>query len=313
MAAPDSVILVHGSVETSCSPPYLKALQDAALAGYEAARTGGLLDCVEKTVMSLEDSPLFNAGYGSVLNLDGQAEMDAALMEGTSYRCGAVAGIKDVRNPVSVAKKVMEQTRHVFLSGEGATKFARQMGYPFYDPVTDAQRESWKQAIESMKQGENHNVSYYTGLPKACDTVGCVALFRGETAAAASTGGTFLKLPGRVGDSPVIGAGIYASPQGAAVCTGTGEDFIRLQAAAWAVNLVSQGVGVEDAAKATIRRLISINGLGGILITDNKGNVAAVHNAFRFPVALLRDGKIAEDFLPTRITNFKIKTNIPNH
>lgn len=290
-----SIILVHGSVETSCAPPYLKALQNAAMAG-SRAMGGGLLESVEKAVMALEDDPLFNAGYGSVLNLSGEVEMDAAIMNGNDYRCGAVAVIKGVRNPVCVARKVMEQTSHVLLAGEGAGLFARQMGFAPFNPVAGEQRQSWEQALAKLKQGESLNVSSFTGLAKACDTVGCVAVNDGRTAAASSTGGSFLKLPGRVGDTPVIGGGIYASPHGAAVCTGLGEVFIRLQGAAWAVNLISQGVSVIDAAEATIRRLAAINAVGGILVVDNKENAAAFHNSSSFPVALIRDGSLVEDF-----------------
>ncbi|WP_027363875.1 isoaspartyl peptidase/L-asparaginase family protein [Desulfotruncus alcoholivorax] len=291
-----NVIIVHGSVETSCDPLYLDSLQQAAITGY-AELEKGLIDAVEKTIMVLEDDPLFNAGFGSVLNLDGEVEMDAAIMDGLSYRCGAVAGIKGVRNPVCVARKVMEETSHVLLVGNGANRFAAQKGFLPFDPVTKEQKQFWEKAIA----GEIKSFSPFTGLPKSCDTVGCIAVCDGNPAAASSTGGSFLKLPGRVGDTPVIGGGIYASPYGAAVCTGLGEAFIRLQGAAWAVNLISQGVSVHDAAKATINRLKSINANGGILVVDNKANVAAVHNSNSFPLALVRDGQVIKDFEATRI------------
>jgi beta-aspartyl-peptidase (threonine type) len=260
------------------------------------------MDAVEKAIMDLEDDPLFNAGYGSVLNLNGEVEMDASIMDGASGRCGAVAAIQEVKNPICVARKVMEETSHVILAGQGATQFARSMGFPPFNPVTEQQRTSWEKAIAARERGENLELSAFTGLPKSCDTTGCVAVQNGCAAAASSTGGSFLKLPGRVGDTPVIGGGIYASPWGAVVCTGLGESFIRYQTAAWVLNLVAQGVSIAFAARAAIQRLAAENAVGGILAIDTAGNVAAVHNAASFPVALVRDGKVIEDFAPVRIT-----------
>lgn len=294
------VILVHGSVETSCEPPYLAALRRAALAGYQAL-SRGILDAVEEAVVVLEDDPLFNAGYGSVLNLDGEVEMDAAVMDGATGRCGAVAAIKEVRNPVRVARRVMEDTPHVLLAGEGALKFARSKGFPPFDPVLDVQRTSWEKAVAALARGEAPRFSAFTGLPKACDTVGAVGVHDGRTAAASSTGGSFLKLPGRVGDTPVIGGGIYASPHGAAVCTGLGEAFIGCAGAAWTVNLLAQGAGVRQAAMAAIWRLAKTRATGGILVVDREGNAAAAHNADSFPVVLLVNGKVVEDFQPIRL------------
>lgn len=297
-----NVIVVHGSVETSSAPPYLAALRQAALAGYSAFNFG-LVDAVERAIMGLEDDPLFNAGYGSVLNLDGEVEMDASIMDGASGRCGAVAAIQEIKNPVCVARKVMEETNHVLLAGKGATQFARGKGFLPFNPVTGQQRASWEKVMAARERGENIELSAFTGLPKSCDTAGCIAVQNGCAAAASSTGGSFLKLPGRVGDTPVIGGGIYASPWGAAVCTGLGEAFIKLQAAAWVLNLLAQGVHVNLAAKAAIMRLKAEGAVGGILAIDTKGNVAAVHNANSFPVALVRDGKVIEDFTPVQITS----------
>lgn len=295
-----NVILVHGSVETSCGPQYLAALRRAALAGYQAL-SRGILDAVEEAVVVLEDDPLFNAGYGSVLNRDGEVEMDAAIMDGTTGRCGAVAAIKEVRNPVRVARMVMEETPHVLLAGEGALKFARRRGFPPFDPVVDVQRDSWEKAVAALARGDEFRFSAFTGLPKACDTVGAVAVHNGGTAAASSTGGSFLKLPGRVGDTPVIGGGIYASPHGAVVCTGLGEAFIGCAGAAWTVNLLAQGVGVQEAAMAAIRRLGKTKATGGILVVDKDGHAAGAHNADSFPVALVIDGRAVDDFTPIRL------------
>lgn len=295
------IIMVHGSVETSCDKPFLEALQEAALAGY-AARKGGLLDAAEKTVIEMEDSPLFNAGYGSVLNLDGDVEMDASIMDGVDGNCGAVGAIKDVKNPISVARKVMEKTDHVLLAGVGATKFARKMGYPNFNSVTDEQKKSWEKAMSLKKEGKKLNFSAFTGLPKSSDTVGCIAYCDGETVAASSTGGSFLKLPGRIGDTPIFGGGIYASPYGAAVCTGRGEAFIEIAGASRAINHLANGLSAEEAATEVIKAL-DIRGdvAGGILVVDSKGNAAAVYNASQFPVALVIDGNVVEDFTPINI------------
>lgn len=293
------IILVHGSVETSCEPPFLKALQRAALIGYNAK--GNILDAVEESVKIMEDDPFFNAGFGSVLNLDGEVEMDAAIMDGETGRCGAVAAIQDVRYPVSIARKVMEETDHVLLAGTGAQKFARRMGYPYFDAVDHTQRDAWERAMNLRKLGKSENISAFTGLPIACDTVGCVALFDGYAAAGTSTGGTFLKLPGRVGDSPVIGGGIYASSHGAAVCTGRGESFIEIAGAVQAVNLMAQGMSPDEAGREIISKLSAKKVPGGILVVSSKGEYAAVHNSLQFPVALLIDGKLIENYKPVKI------------
>lgn len=294
------VILIHGSVETSCAPPYLASLQHAALRGYEHL-PNSLINAVETAVTILEDDPKFSAGYGSVLNLEGEAEMDASIMDGVSGSCGAVACIKSVKNPISVARRVMEKTPHIILAGEGALRFARDEGFPPFDPVTSEQRESWKKALKISSQEKKVPFSVFTGLPKACDTVGCVVAHDGFTAAGSSTGGALLKLPGRVGDTPVIGGGISASADGAVVCTGLGEAFIRLQLAGWTLNLLSLGVPVEEAARAAITRIKELNVPGGILVVDKKGNGAAVYHADQFPVAMVIDGQVISDFQPKKI------------
>lgn len=294
------IVFVHGSVETSCEPMYLDALAMAAIKGYESIKLG-LLDAVEQAVMEMEDNPLFNAGYGSVLNYDGEVEMDASIMDGANGTCGAVAAIQNVKNPVHVARKVAEETSHVILAGKGATDFARKSGFAYFNPVTDLQRSSWLKAREILDQGKELSYSAFTGLPASGDTVGCITVSKGRTAAASSTGGSFLKLPGRIGDTPVIGGGIYASPYGAAICTGLGEAFIRFNMAAWVVNLLAQGVDVVSAAKTAINRLIKNNVSGGILVADQRGNVAAAHNTDSFPVALVIDGQLIKDFKPELI------------
>lgn len=294
------VVLVHGSVETSCESPYISALQEAALTGHRSLESG-IVDAVEKAVMVLENNPLFNAGYGSVLNLDGEAEMDAAIMDGVHKTCGAVAAIKSVKNPVCVARGVMERTPHTILAGEGAQRLAREMGFGPFDPVTAVQRESWRKAMSLRSEKKDLPYSAFTGLPTACDTVGCVVMHQGRTAAASSTGGSFLKLPGRVGDTPIFGGGIYASSEGAVVCTGLGEAFIRLNLAGQTLSLIARGVSVLDAAVQAVGQVSELNATGGLLVVDKDGNAAAAHNADSFPVALVIDGEVVRDFQPVKI------------
>jgi beta-aspartyl-peptidase (threonine type) len=256
-----------------------------------------MVNAVEQAVISMEDDPLFNAGYGSVLNLDGEVEMDAAIMDGAAGRCGAVAALKSVRHPVSVARQVMEQTPHVLLAGTGAMQFARAIGWPEFDPVTRRQQSAWRQAI-AVRQGNStdQNDSNNSG-----DTVGCIAVCNNRTAAASSTGGIFLKLPGRVGDTPVIGGGLLATKIGAAVCTGDGEAFIKIRAAGAAIDLLERGASVAEAAQEVVIRLNRMQAWGGLLVVDINGNAAAAHNGRCFPVVLVVDGQVAEDFVPIKI------------
>jgi len=292
-----SLIMVHGGAGTECSDKSLAALQKAALAGWQALAKG-MVDAVEQAVISMEDDPLFNAGYGSVLNLDGEVEMDASIMDGATGRCGAVAALKNVRRPVSVARQVMEQTPHVLLAGDGAAQFARALGWPEFDPVTARQRSAWRQAIAGHPGvSKDRNDSSGGGG----DTVGCIALLGGQTAAASSTGGISLKLPGRVGDTPLIGAGILATSVGAAICTGEGEAFIKIRGAGTALDLLERGASAAEAAREVIGRVNRMQAGGGLLVVDTAGNAAAVHNGRCFPVVLVVDGRVVEDFVPVKI------------
>jgi beta-aspartyl-peptidase (threonine type) len=213
-------------------------------AAVEAARRilaggGSALDAVCAAVVVLEDDPLFNAGTGSTLNRDGDAEMDASVMVGEQLRCGGVAAIRRVRNPVLVARRVMEDTPHVLLAGRGATAFARRQGFRGYDPITRESRVRFRSAARA-----------------AGGTVGAVALdAEGRLAAATSTGGTALKLPGRVGDSPVPGAGNYATRSAAASATGRGELILRHAVTKSLCDRVAAGRSAGRAARETLQRL----------------------------------------------------------
>lgn len=301
-----SVILVHGGVETSDAPPYIKLVREAALAGL-GALGAGCLDAAEEAVKVLEYSPLFNAGYGSVLNLEGRVEMDAAIIDGYAGKFGAVAAIRDVANPVSVARRVLEETPHVILAGQGATSFARSRGFPRTDCVAPEMLKAWQRAVHLRARGETPGAGLFTGLPpedlQPRDTVGCVACRQGRTAAASSTGGSFLKLPGRVGDTPVIGGGIFASRRCAVVCTGLGEAFIETLTAKYVDSLLAHGLHPQEAAEKAIARLWEKKGApGGILVVDSRKGWGAAHNGHSFPVALVVDGKPVDNFMPRRIT-----------
>lgn len=291
------LIIVHGGAGTECSAECLAALRQSALAGWQALARGAV-DAVEQAVISMEDDPLFNAGYGSVLNLDGEVEMDASIMNGATGQCGAVAALKNVRHPVSVARQVMEQTPHVLLVGTGAARFARAIGVPEFDPGAGRQRSLWRQAVASRQSSsEDRSDPHRSGG----DTVGCIAVCNSQAAAASSTGGIFLKLPGRVGDTPLIGGGVLATNIGAAICTGDGEAFIKIRGAGAALELLERGAAAAEAAQEVLIRLNRMQAGGGILVVDTAGNAAAAHNGRCFPVVLVVDGQVVGDFIPVKI------------
>ncbi|GBF35018.1 isoaspartyl aminopeptidase [Desulfocucumis palustris] len=301
-----NLIIVHGGVETGTGPPYLEALGKAALAGYKAL-SKSLLDAAEETIKILEDDPLFNAGYGSVLNYDGEVEMDAAVMDGRTSGFGAVAAITGVAHPISVARLVLEKTSHVLLAGPGATKFARSQGFPEVNCVYPEMLAAWKRAREKIALSGSSRACPYTGLDdpgeRACDTVGCVIFDRGMLAAASSTGGSFLKMPGRVGDTPVPGGGIFASGNCAVVCTGLGEAFIETLTAKYVDSLVRDGIHPREAAERAMKRLhrLKKGAVGGLVAVDSKMRYGAAYNCRRFPVAVFENGVVAGDYKPVKI------------
>lgn len=298
-----SVIMVHGGVDNRPAPQVCEVMRAAALAGYRALEAG-LLGAAEEAVKILERSPLFNAGYGSVLNRDGHVEMDASIMDGTTGKFGAVAAIRSVSHPVSVARLVLEDTPHVLLAGQGATEFAHTRGFPPAYSRSPRMVEAWQRARNRAEQDLALESSPFTGLPpdsaKPCDTVGCVVFHAGRLAAASSTGGSFMKIPGRVGDTPIPGAGIFASLSCAAACTGLGEAFIETLTAKHVDSLVKQGLHPQEAAEKAMARLVEKRGeaVGGIIVADARGRFGAAHNSRSFPVSLLVDGSLDESFMP---------------
>jgi beta-aspartyl-peptidase (threonine type) len=226
------------------------------------------LDAVTAAVLVLEDSPLFNAGRGSCLNADGEVEMDAAIMEGARLRAGAVAAVKRIRNPILAARAVMENTRHVLLSGRGAESFARAQQLRLEAP---AYFRTAKRVAALRKKLTNYH-----------GTVGAVALDRDRNlAAATSTGGYTGKLPGRIGDSPLIGAGTYADNAACAVSgTGLGEAFIRAAVAHdVAARMLYLGESLSKATATALRSVARLGGDGGLIAVDRRGNVAMPFNS----------------------------------
>jgi beta-aspartyl-peptidase (threonine type) len=266
-------IIVHGGagpIRDDSLPERLQGCEAAARTGWEILQSGGsALDAVEAAVVVLEDNPLFNAGTGSTLNSLGKIEMDAAIMEGQTLRAGAVAAVSGIRNPVKLARRVMADGRHVLFAGEGASYFARQIGFPECAP------EALIVAREKDRWDSKHG------------TVGCVAFdSSGRLAAGTSTGGIFDKLPGRVGDSPLIGCGTYADDYGAASCTGQGEAIIRLLLAKRAVDFMKDCTDPKIAATAAVKLLEDerIAATGGIILVDRAGKIGYARNTLHMPV-----------------------------
>jgi L-asparaginase / beta-aspartyl-peptidase len=265
-------IIVHGgagAIRDDSLLARLEGCEAAALAGWEILDQGGLAtDAAEAAVVVLEDNPIFNAGTGSTLNSLGTVEMDAAIMEGHSLRAGSVAAVARIKNPIKLARRIMDDGRHLMLAGEGALMFAREIGFPECPPETlivDREKQRWE-----SKHG----------------TVGCVALdSNGHLAVATSTGGIFDKLPGRVGDSPLIGCGTYADDYGAASCTGQGEAIIRTVLGKSAVDLLKAGVDRQSAAEQAVALLAEkTGGTGGLILIDRQGKIGYARNTTHMPV-----------------------------
>jgi beta-aspartyl-peptidase (threonine type) len=264
---------------------YRKSLEQAVTTGYEILRHGGSsLDAAEGAVKVLEDNPHFNAGRGSVFTSAGTNELDAAVMDGNTLQAGAVVTLKHIKNPVSLARLVMEKSGHVMMGGEGAEAFAKANGFELVDQKYFFTQERWDalQRIKSAeKGGGNGGKKFIISDQDKHGTVGAVALDRdGNIAAATSTGGTTNKRPGRVGDSPVIGAGTYANNATCAVsCTGDGEYFIRAAVAHTMSSLMElRGMNLQEAADAALKKAADLGGSGGLIAIDKNGNRALPFN-----------------------------------
>ena len=276
------VIIVHGGagpIKDDSLSARLEGCKLAARAGWEILERGGpALDAVEAAVIVLEDNPLFNAGTGSTLNSLGKVEMDAAIIDGPSLRAGAVAAVAGIKNPISLARRVMDDGRHVMLAGEGALRFARQINFPECSAdalIVESARKRWE---------EKHG------------TVGCVALdANGKVAVATSTGGIFDKLPGRVGDTPLLGCGTYADESGGVSCTGHGEAIIRVVLAKSALEFIRNGATPRSAAEQAVALLAEKTASsGGLIIIDRKGRIGYSRNTTHMPVCFIGNDGLCE-------------------
>lgn len=309
------VLVVHGGAGTilkkNMTPEkeaaYTAALTKALQQGYDAIKSGKTsLDAVEAAIHVLEDSPLFNAGKGAVFTHDGKNEMDAAIMDGKTLKAGAVAGVTIIRNPITAARAVMEKSEHVMMVSRGAEQFAKQVGVEIVDPKYFYTKERWdglQQAIKEdsvktvLDHGNKKSIKLGTiNRDYKFGTVGAVALDKmGNLAAGTSTGGMTNKRYGRVGDSPIIGAGTYANNLTAGIsCTGWGEFYIR-NVVAYDVSAMMEykNLPVADASKKALDKMEKLGGDGGLIALDKNGNVAMPFNTEgMYRGTVTEDGKI---------------------
>jgi beta-aspartyl-peptidase (threonine type) len=291
-------IVIHGGAGTilkkNMTPEkeqaYKTKLEEAIKIGYDILKNGGSsMDAVEKTIHVMENSPLFNAGKGAVFTNEETNELDASIMTGNDLNAGAVAGVKDVKNPISLARKIMEDSPHVMLSGKGASVFAKEKGLEIVNPsyfYTENRFNSLQRVKEKMKAELDHDgkTAFYDAEIKDSKfgTVGCVALDKnGNITAGTSTGGMTNKRWNRIGDSPIIGAGTYASNNTCGVSsTGWGEYFIRLNVAYDISALMEyKNLSLKDATKEVIQqKLTKIGGDGGVIAIDKNGNMVFEFN-----------------------------------
>ena len=283
-------IIIHGGagniLKQNMTPEkeaaYHQKLEEAIRAGHSILKGGGTsLDAVEKTILILEDSPLFNAGKGAVFTYEGTNEHDASIMDGKTLNAGASAGTTIVKHPITLARAVMEQSPHIMLSGTGAERFAKSHGLDMVDPNYFYTEERFN-SLQNIKNKEK--VSFYDSTIKDSKfgTVGCAALdTHGNLAAGTSTGGMTNKRWGRIGDSPIIGAGTYANNKTCAVSsTGWGEFFIRgLVAYDISALMEYKGLTLQEASKEVIQnKLTKLGGTGGIIAIDKQGNMVMEFN-----------------------------------
>ncbi len=291
------VILVHGgawNIPKRTWPAHIAGCRNGCLAGLEVLQSGGsALDAVETAVRALESDPTFDAGCGSFLNEDGEVELDASIMDGKSLKAGAVAAVRRLLHPVSLARKIMEKTDHLLLVGTGAEKFAQKQGMSFCkteELLTGRELELW----EKIKNRKEFSAKAVFSGPKG--TVGAVALdSRGNLAAATSTGGTPRKMAGRVGDTPVIGSGTYADNLlGAVSCTGWGEGIMRITLARRVLFYLEIGLSPNAAVKKAVEEMRKrVDGYGGAILVTPKGQIGLYHNTPKMAFAFSdKSGKI---------------------
>jgi beta-aspartyl-peptidase (threonine type) len=306
VSAPAFALVIHGGAGTilrqNMTPvmekAYIDTLTIALRTGYDIlARGGTSLDAIEATIRVMEDSPLFNAGKGAVFTANGINELDASIMDGRTLGAGAVAAVEHIRNPISLARLVMEKSPHVMMVGVGAEEFAKSQGVKLVPPYYFWTERRWKQYEAERARADSGKTGALPGVERKFGTVGAVALDKaGNLAAGTSTGGTSMKRYGRVGDSPIIGAGTYANNLSCAVSgTGDGEFFIRNNVAADICARVRYaGVSLRQAADDVVmKELVAQHGEGGVIAMDRKGNIATPFNsAGMYRGWVTSDGKI---------------------
>lgn len=284
--------ILKATMKPEMEQAYRTKLNEALVSGFEILKNNGTsLDAVESAIRIMEDSPLFNAGKGAVFTSEGTIELDASIMDGKTLKAGAVAAVRHLKNPITVARLVMEESPHVFMVGDGAEAFAKQRGVELVSVDYFKTERRWqelqrakekeKKESEPAKKSSRMNESEYPNV-SSFGTVGAVALDRnGNLAAATSTGGKTNKKVGRVGDSPIIGAGTYANNRTCAVSgTGDGEYFIRAVVAYDISALMEyKGMSLMAAATSVIEKVGRLGGSGGIIAIDHEGNIAMPFNS----------------------------------
>lgn len=283
------VVVVHGGagdIATENHPSHLEGCRRAAEAGLERLQSGGsVLDAVQRAVEVLEDDPTFNAGRGATLTSTGDIELDASLMDGASLRAGGVAALPPFRHPIAIARAVLEDGRHVLFAGPGAAEFARTKGFV---PVSHA--DLWTEAAQERLDRFRRTRRDDRSVGNTVGAVACDA--SGRLAAATSTGGTVGKLPGRIGDSPIVGAGTYADDaSGACSATGYGEAILRACLARSACDRILHGATPDAAANLAIAELEArYGGHGGLIVLDPSGRVGIARNTRTMSYAIAREG-----------------------
>ncbi len=276
----EPVLIVHGGawdIPDDAVEACQEGCRRALKAGWKAFEKGGsAVDAVEAAIVVLEDDPIFDAGVGSHLNRDGLVQLDAILMRGDTLKAGAVSAVERIRNPIRLARAVMEKSEHMMLVGSGAEQFAEENGLPLCDPkelIVEREATAWRHLREGLRP-----------LHKLGGTVGAVARDgSGLFVAGTSTGGTLCKFPGRVGDSSLIGCGCYADNHAGAVsCTGYGEAIMKMVMAKTAADLMARGKSAKEAAQAAVGILTERTGdRAGLILIDPQGNVGFAHNTSR--------------------------------
>lgn len=294
-------IIVHGGAGKWKSDNVGKVregLIEAVMSGFDKLNKGeSAVEACLAAVMSLEDNPIFNAGTGSILTLDGRCEMDACIMVGSTLEIGAVAAVENIKNPILLAYRVMKETNHVLMIGEGAERLAWALGFERYNPITPERLKQWETARKKLLESPPSDrfkklkelINAHPELLKG--TVGCVAIDdTGEIVAGTSTGGTLLKLFGRVGDTPIPGAGTYSTEFAGASSTGIGEGIMRVLLAKRVTDLIESGKLPMDACKSAVEYLEKrVNLEAGVIAIDHRGNIGYAHNSPHMPIAYMRD------------------------